>query len=313
MNRKVFILIIFIVCGAVFSQHTPKEIAKLNIDQQKIKASGIKSILEIIYDGYYPKKLTERKRQICYYDENGMIIEKTSPVERLSGGYYRYKYFYDEKDKLVKDELAKRNPYDGGIENIWVNYAYDDKGRLIEASTHYDKIRKDYRIERFKYDEFSNLIEEYSNEEGEGEFLKIYKYDEKNNLVIREQYERKNSIDSLVDVWKYENKYDTLGRISQVTKNYNSDGLYSKHLYEYDSYDKLTKQISTSPWTSGQGKIFFEYDEKGNLIKIKSASEFEDFTRFQYDQNGNMKQEQTIDFSGNVIRQTDYIFEYYNK
>jgi hypothetical protein len=309
MIRILFYLVIVFLTENIFAQYVLNDIEKLNINKEKIKASGIKSIIEVIYYGY-PGKLEERKRTIYHYNENGFLIEKSAPVRALDANYFNIKYFYDDKGKLSREELVKVDPFDNTFFNIISRYGYDEKGRLVNSESKY-QVGSDFRIEKYNYDEQSNVIQVYSNDSGEGEYINFYKYDLKNKLILSERFVRRNNKDELINTIRYEYNYDSTGLITQSAKYYDSTG-YEKSYFEYDEAGRKITEVLINSWSRGS-MINYDYDENGKLVKTRTTNSMEDFTMFQYDPNGNLLLEKTVDYYGNSIRETNYIFEYYNK
>ncbi|AXG69741.1 RHS Repeat protein [Kordia sp. SMS9] len=212
------------------------------------------------------------------YDNRGNIIEWN--MGRLGT---RYKYQYDQKNRKVA--------------TIWI-----DKSDTTKVDTIL-----------FKYDEFDKLVSENNNPyPHNSENLKNW-YDHKNRLIKQISRSKNHEQDSIISTtileWTDFDKMKSEYRFSHKLDAEN-DTLYThKKIYEYDSYENLTREVHSKN-NEVFNTICYEYDASLRLIKkstdnsnrIKMLNEHKYgnrkdidvlLTTFTYDSQGRIKEKYT--------------------
>lgn len=210
-------------------------------------------------------------------DDNGTVTFTDSSVGEPV--VYKINENYQVTDVLYKDGTKE-------------SYKYDKNGNKNEVSM------RDGTVIKQTFDSENNLKESYVK--GQENSKTEYNYDAKNRLerLVRsgrllETYEYNTSnlmvkktiyLDE-ISAAVYEYKYDELGRkIEEISP------LKAVTKYEYNGMDNSPKKI-----TYPEGNfVEFEYDSKGQIIKIKDAT---GTSEMKYDTNGNVIE--SIDKEGN--------------
>ncbi len=208
------------------------------------------------------------------------------------------------KEKVYKDITVS-----GNTVSKWFDFEdlseYDNKGNLVYYERGNSKVWREY-------DKFGN---ETLFKNNNGEIIKTeYEYDKYGNMIY------KNRIDDVPkDSFTEWNEYDSKGRkiyvktlaegkISETKYDYDQPGIvHSKSekyetWNEYDSHGNLFHYRSRfSEWWktfkyNAQGVLIYYkdgnyeqwYDEKGNAIHQKYVSGSENWTEYEYDDNGHI-------------------------
>ncbi len=238
---------------------------------------------------YYP--LTYCKVNI----EDAKNIGKDKPIDYADTALIYETYYGDSAGRLA--EVVSGGSSKTDENKVWL---YDDKGNLI----FYDE-------NRWVYDSIEN--QKRCN----------YEYDEKNNLIKEEQYNKKMGLESVILYLDYDENGNYTRR--EVIHSWDWDGLtYNGKTYsDYDEWAKYYYQhkyndngekiatIESRKYLYGkwkQNEYYYEYDQYGNLIREKSP--FVD-QRWQYDSEGNILQKEdarlgtketyTYDKNGNLL------------
>ena len=262
--------------------------------------------------------------ECCSYNSDGSLNE-----EQLSK--------YDSQGNEI--EYAKYNRY-GTPE--WKNfYKYDSQGNKIEHA-HYNGDGSLHSKYLYKYDSQGNTIEEaWYKGDGSLEEKAFCKYNAHGKISEKNYY---NRYDSLIYQTVYE--YDSHGNLTFEAGYDNSgfDGerrLRHQHSFEYDSHgnvigwEEMCSSLSTSHYLQhrytydAQGhmieetleyekelvynKTLYEYDSKGNVIKIAEYKNDIDPLRLKYDVSYDYKKctlsKTTVikyDAQGNWIEKIEY-------
>ena len=228
------------------------------------------------YNYYYDvsKRLTD------YYDDDFHInyeYDGKSNVEKKefnNDDYISYEYNRDDiVTKVMFGNKEEIMPYASGIieptsYNGDITYTYDELGRVTKKrlndtiDTEYHYISKGYRTSfivdkvtdngnsyEYKYDELDNITDIYYN----GEIRNHYEYDNSNQLIKDDDYER-----NITSIYSYDNVGNIL--LKQEYK-LNTEELLHEDIYEYSNSnweDELTKFNDES----------ITYDEIGNPLTI---------------------------------------------
>ncbi len=194
---------------------------------------------------------------VLTYTDSGLISEIAGEIANDESQYSRKETFvYDEKDRVIKNEIVKS---DETVQLIEVTY--DEKARVItmtgnweyseagfKAVATYDEDWKAIKNERF--DENGTLV--YAAEfDGNGHEIRTTYYDENGKFS-----------------WGYGYEYDEDGKKIKET-SYKEDGSISMiYRYEYDEKGNLTKEARYDETEALQAYDVYEYDENGYILKM---------------------------------------------
>jgi len=163
-------------------------------------------------------------------------------------------------------------------------FKYDKNGNLTEANYYDLKTNLVFSSDKREYDKRGNMIKTtFYNSSGKVVGIDIYKYDNKNNQIQKDNYWNGKLNGRLIRTYNYksmiviENIFDAVGKL-QSKYSYKIDN-NGNHLEDYDYNGKL------------YSKSTFQYDNKGNKIKEHSEAWELDTTNdvigYQYDEHNN--------------------------
>lgn len=269
-----------------------------NSKDEGIKNGSIKTETTSLANG-------EKYRQT--FNDDGNVVEtyftprptdeEPSPVEILIS-----QNIYDTLGRLV---FVKEFVYnkDGSVEENISKIFIDKFGNTYkeEAEQHTENVK----IENSYNDEHSKIESCTINIKDEELFYQYYYSDEleqKLNGVLLP-----NDIEQTI-------KYDKLGRLSQIeSANINKEYNYLK---SGDHSSNLISNIKFSSKSEPNENVHYTYDNKGNIIEIRSNNEL--LARYQYDglsriiREDNKKMNKTSVFSydagGNITQRLEYPF-----
>lgn len=144
-----------------------------------------------------------------YYDNNGNRLEEThydrSTLDGMIGiPYMKITYKYDQKGNQIEKSCTEYDPDYGDANSKWT-YRYNENGNVIEENSNnmFDPPRRTY-----KYDSLGNLTETSSyKQDGSLDVNKSYTYtyvkDGQQNWTLKNTYQNKTHIQSVVRVIKY--------------------------------------------------------------------------------------------------------------
>ena len=227
--------------------------------------------LKILDEGILASNTEKLKLRKDYIVANVVIKEQTSNYY-----YGNVVYEYDEFGNLIRD--------------FYKEYAYDEKGNLIEETF---------------YDEEGNFVEKIGYKyDSTGKLIQMMHYSESGNALGWTQYEYAPGGEIVNEVY-----YDENGQISYwFGYAYNADGIVEKKIYhesdgdiaywyEYDAAGNQLREIHNS--SNGKVNWWNElvYDEKGNVL-----------SEVEYDYRGkvNWRGEYSYDANGNRIKSVTY-------
>jgi RHS repeat-associated protein len=220
--------------------------------------------------------------QSSYYDWGGRLIGEVSPqnfdknkkFDQLNRIEYTYSYDAGSRTKVkkYKDTLTKFN--------------YSEISNTPNSSSN-----NEICLSKLVYDEFGNVVKEYSGKGFENNKYTVYEYDFQNNLrKIYNPLTQKYISDNVLDRTFYNTKYDydTLGhRISEITMK----GFSSSE----SEYPQLEKRYYV--------KAQYKYNYSGMLLKkwVK-AGDTEAITIAETDP---AVLDDTYDLAGNLLKHID--------
>ena len=212
------------------------------------------------------------------YDTRGNLIEEKSPS-------YIDKYEYDEDGNVLKSYTK----FDNGNE-YFETHQYDENGNEIRRETTqiYDGSNTTY-ITTHEYDSNDVLIKTIVNTNyatgSSSTETTTYIYD-LNGRLIKTTWLFEPTVDSSSNS-ETTYAYDDRGNIIKESYVY-SYGYSEEVIYEYNSINKVTKNI----WDSSNQGVYFEnyreYDPSGLLIKTSTKYNHNAYEyAYEYDSNGN--------------------------
>jgi hypothetical protein len=173
---------------------------------------------------------------VVTYDKSGNILSENKETPTVQG-YFNVKYSYDANKRLSKKEVSSNR------ESIATHiYYYDDNGNIgrreIKKKPGYDIHDEEFE---YKYDE-KNRLEEEIHLDG-NRYNKIgYKYNDKDQLVRRVEYNERGGI-----TYETDYIYDELDNLSTETSAYRGNSTFNySYLYEYDSQGNWINKRSLS-------------------------------------------------------------------
>lgn len=200
------------------------------------------------------------------YDARGLPTSWTNRRGRTIG------YEHDAAERITRKDLASGE---------WVNYAYDDRGNLVEAADAngtsiytYDEndylLRINYPTARwleFTYDEAGRRA---TSLDQTGHRLD-YHYDEAGRLA-------RMTDETDVEIVRYE--YDAAGRLARKTVG---NGLRTD--YGYDAAGQLVSLVNRAPDDSIISRFDYTYDRRGRRVAV--STQYGDWA-YEYDDVGQL-------------------------
>lgn len=240
--------------------------------------------------------------------------EKYEEPEYLTTYAYVYasgatEYIYDG------DTVIEEIDYDTN-KNITskTKYTYDN-GILIGETT-YDSLGNMKSIKLFVYDENNNIVNEgYYDESGKIKNSTSYTYDE-NNLINKLflKYDQNTNIESLTDY-----TYDS-NRNEIEYMHYTSNGEFEHNISTYNDEGNKIEKVSYDINEKIESKIEYEYDDKGNEIERISYNSNGSITKhiseYTYNSKGNLTKEINYDYENDTLTNTssfDHQYDKYNR
>lgn len=296
---------------------------------------NVKSVVSICY--YYKEKKhkTVFEKRAIFYDKENSTFQKI---------------YYDEKERVIQKDIITHNDDElitsiisYGIDDkleMKTTFTYDEKGNTIEQiidtynrgehihKKHlsiYDEERKSKIFEAYengvlKRKSISIKDESYSIEKIYDKYGNIAqkiekRFDENKKVITRKVYERENLIIA------EENSYDENGNLCEKVINNSKTKGQMRETKRYNSFNKV---VEHSRIFVGEPKVssllssnsFFEYDEKGNLIKKYKTSREEDgcvrhrdMYTYKYNEQNNILEECEYDSLGGIYCKTTYEYD----
>lgn len=201
--------------------------------------------------------------------------------------------YEDMTGEAVRSLLVTETYYDGEGEvtsQSQIKYEYDSDGNQIRVLLDHED-----RFWTYKYDDFGNLIEQVSYENGVIISHEKYEYDEDGHK-IKSLACFGDERSKAVSVYQY-NYYGNL--IMETTYSYYGEMVNKTScLYEYDRGGNLIRRTFTKE-DIFHGAEEYMYDTSSNLIKEESYDTERNalwFYGYDYDENGNMIEETTLSY-----------------
>ena len=256
----------------------------------KLKRNLIILLIPLLYTTMYSQDLGEKvykdvsrkgelfSKWLIYgaiyeYNSEGKEIHSIS----IKPNYYEKWREYDSKGNEIYSKT-----YIGGLGTIEEWYEYDSKGNRINL------ISSINQNEWYEYNSDGKMIHKKKSD-GTNEW---YDYNDKGQKIHAKL--------SSTEDESYE--YDLEGNLS-CTKEYYNNELSQETKNTYDSNGKLIYSVISTSYSSNTYESWYEYDNKGNMIYIKSP--FGEYW-YEYDDKGNM-----IYSKSNNILENWYEYDYY--
>ncbi|ONI45519.1 hypothetical protein AN641_03955 [Candidatus Epulonipiscioides gigas] len=205
--------------------------------------------------------------------------------------------------KVIKEKFLEETRIEYKYENnkngtkiTETNYILNGNNVLAQTDSH-----------DFQYDTNGNLTRYAYYDKGDLLIYNIYEYDDKNNCIKESTYNRDKTSDELPLTESISSEYNQKGNFTK--RYYKTDKDNISQTIKYDEYDNLIQ----STYYSEDGKLIrrftYEYDVRGNLIKINehTPSEAPSFEIFEYNNNNQLIKESS--YSHNLLK-SYYIYDY---
>jgi hypothetical protein len=236
-------------------------------------------------------------------------------------------YYYEEKfgshvvsskneDLYKYDDEGNEIEIEKYLDNlIWYQeIKYFDYSNNLAKTIGYYLLSGDSSKTEFHYNEYNKLVEQIHYEfDGSVKQIEKLKYDNSDNLIDESHFDKNgNSIENVIGYHKSVSKYNEFNDIVEKTF-YSISGIpddenlfgFSKMITEYDSKHRIIgeKSIlsngniiseSTHTYNSSSNKII-------NTVQLGIDGQVISYTKFDYDPNGNILTSVTIDASKNNL------------
>lgn len=199
---------------------------------------------DIVYTDRIIKEVQPNGQTKVYTYENkkdGKLLEEISYHENTPNKKYSYKYFYNDNDKLIREED------DYGYKEL---YFYDERGLLSKKEIYANKEDKNPQICYYFYNEKNLLSKEAWND---GSTIE-YSYDKNNNLIL--SFSRM--------------KLDNSFLISYESISYTKNG----DIKRKETYDQVTNEKEVTTYTYDKYRNLIEKEEVEEIASCKISHEY---------------------------------------
>lgn len=193
---------------------------------------------------------------VMTYTDRGFISEIAGEIANDETQYSRKTSFvYDEKDRVIKNEIVKS---DETVQLIEVTY--DEKARVITMTGNWEYSKTGFKAVATYNEDWKAIKNERFDENGTLVYAAEF---DGNGHEIRTTYYDENGKPS----WIHGYEYDEDGKKIKDT-SYNEDGSISMiYRYEYDEKGNLTKAARYDETETLRAYDVYEYDENGYILK----------------------------------------------
>ncbi|MBU1087978.1 MAG: hypothetical protein KKD05_10760 [Candidatus Omnitrophica bacterium] len=228
-----------------------------------------------------------------YFNSDGSTqrkVEKGNSIRTTSGSYnFTTTYEYNNFKQIIRTVFPRGNVLDK---------EYDEKGNVLRIIKRPGQSSLDENsiITSMSYDNVYDMVKTITDPEGN---ITNFNYDARGNLTqilyseINETipavgftYSQYGEVDTVTDslgiITKYE-YFPTTGYLYRVIKNYGDMSNIVQTSFTYDVLGNVTSIIDPR----GHSTVFY-YDELNNLTRTVAPSPFNYETLFEYDNNGNL-------------------------
>ena len=262
---------------------------------------------KITPSGHMDEKKKEKPDYILtgvkYYDPDGTCTMEISyeydaegkEVHRIQQSFGQYAMTV-ETFSSYPDAVNRLETYidkDTGVRSQVDTTAYDEKGNIkTETSTVYDR------------EGYSNVMSR-----------KEYTYDERGNLILKEEHSTATVGGAMNNVTKTDYTYDSAGNCLTEKQIHSREGQEDKVWrdleYQFDSNGNKIREISHIADEHTYSPIVYEYNHKGQKVKETdyasiSPDTVKQYYIFDYDENGNEKKYNCYSADDQLLSYTEY-------
>ena len=249
------------------SSHTEYDIAGNIILEEEFSEDGeLETKIESVFDS--KNRLIEQKQ----YTDNDVLTDHRVMILDEDGMLIQTNVFFSDGSKSIITKSVDE------AQNLEETKEIDEDGQLETREVlHFDDNKQTILHEIYNFD--NKLTEAFR-----------FTYNDQGRVSRREQLDQRRKLLLYTDY-----TYDEEGRTT-VRTNHNRKGKLSDFLkVVYDEKGQVVEQ-------NFSGKFFFkfEYDTKGNTLleeRMNADNVIEYQSRFEYDENNNLKQETNLQFT----------------
>lgn len=198
---------------------------------------------------------------VMTYTDRGFISEISGEIANDETQYSRKTSFvYDEKDRVIKNEVVQR---DETVQLIEVTY--DEKARVITMTGNWEYSKTGFKAVATYNEDWKAIKNERFDENGTPVY--VTEFDGNGNTIRSTNYDENGK-----PSWSYGYEYDEDGKKIKET-SYKEDGSISMiYRYEYDEKGNLTKEARYDETETLRAYEVYEYDENGYVLKMTQYS-----------------------------------------
>ncbi|MGM0438566.1 MAG: hypothetical protein ACQEQD_09895 [Bacillota bacterium] len=224
---------------------------------------------------YVEKEVLVKKKEIDHkigmtvidnykYNDYGKVIELNREIigeGDKEDAEFKFFYVYDDHQRRIK-EVRKNN----GQKEVLEKYKYDENGNEVYSYQRLNKHNEEEEIKR-EYNDKNQLVKEITNKK-DFQQVERFKYDQQGNQIEERDIRKEDG--KVVSKFRIISKYDQQQRKINE-KAYRNGELLREKAWDYDQYGNkiLDKEIGEEPLS---GKKYcdwheYKYDKEGNLLK----------------------------------------------
>ena len=233
-----------------------------------------------------------------YNYENGRLVSERNYTDgRETDTKF---YSYNENGLVIQEKYTFDEIPSAG----WTNtYEYDRHGRVIRRYTVYDSDKPAEEM-RTEYDELGRISREENKDS-----VTTYTYGENGSYTVLTEYKNEATVSRL------ETLTDERGNIIRE-RSYRNDELTRDYVYEYNENGQKIKDYScpTDSSSSISELTVYEYDERGNLVRITMTFDPAKITSihsYEYNEHGEKTKELRYTYMDSELESfTMVVYEY---
>ena len=247
-------------------ESTAESVEEITLQPAPNTLRGLKREITYNADG------TENGRTKYTY-ENGLLVKER--FYNNGSGFATKEYTYNESGLVIQETYT----FDGIASAGWTTtYEYDEEGRVILKRDIYDS-DKPTEETRTEYDEQGRVLRRESSDS-----VTTYTYGENNSYTALTELKNEDTVNRL------EVTLDPNGNPLRK-RNYRNGELTNELVFEYNEDGQQIKVSSCISYgsTSLSDVTYYDYDERGNLIRITYANDKDQingFDSYEYNEYG---------------------------